>query len=204
MSISQNQDHIRRLLDELEAGGDPSQRALASRLGISLGQANQLLKSLMARSWVRGIPRGGHRLRYLITSEGAMAHARMSREHLRSALISYGTLRDRVRARLEACTPSPGGSGADRPSVALYGIGEAAQIAFACAAELGVPLVGFVDDTPRDSFLGLPVRASSHLTSMALAGRSFDWLLVASLADHEIIRGRLEALGFPLERVSWL
>ena len=86
----------------------------------------------------------------------------------------------------------------------LYGIGEVAQIAFACAAELGVQLIGFVDDVPRDSFLGLPVRAPSHVTSMALDGQAFDWLLVATLANHEIIRGRLEELGFPLERVSWL
>jgi DNA-binding MarR family transcriptional regulator len=203
--MSQNQDHIRRILEELDAGGELSQRALATRLGISLGGANQLLRSLITADWVRGVPGTGHRVRYVVTPAGVAARARMSREHLGRALASWGTLRDRVRKRLEACTTERGNAeGPFRPAVVLYGIGEVAQIAFACAAELGVQLIGFVDDVPRDSFLGLPVRAPSHVTSMALDGQAFDWLLVATLADHEIIRGRLEELGFPLERVSWL
>jgi hypothetical protein len=89
-------------------------------------------------------------------------------------------------------------------SVVLYGVGDVAQIAFACAADVGVQLIGFADETPRESFLGLPVRAPADLTGMALDGRSFDWLIVASLVTHDVIRDRLEAAGFPLDRVSWL
>jgi hypothetical protein len=39
---------------------------------------------------------------------------------------------------------------------------------------------------------------------MALDGRRFDWLVVASLVNQEAVRVRLETVGFPLERVTWL
>jgi DNA-binding MarR family transcriptional regulator len=204
--MPQNQDHIRRILDELDARSELSQRALASRLGIALGRANQLVRTLIQQNWIRGVPHGGHRMRYLLTPQGAEARVRMSRDHLRHALAWYGPVRDRVRERLEACMPAEPSERPDdqQPAVVLYGTGEVAQIAFACAAELGVRLVGFVDDGPREVFLGLPVRPSNQLTAVALDGEPFDWLLVASLSDHEGIRGRLEGLGFPLDRVTWI
>ena len=65
-------------------------------------------------------------------------------------------------------------------------------------------LVGFVDDSPIDSFLGLPVCPPDELKTLALDGRTFDWLVVTTLVDQDAVRGRLQAVGFPLERVNWL
>jgi DNA-binding MarR family transcriptional regulator len=196
-------DTTRRLLDELESDPALSQRALARRLGVSLGLINQLLRGLIRERWLRHVRGTDRRVQYVVTSDGLAARDQMWRAHLQSALALYGTVRDRVRRGLEACATDPSdGDGAS--SVVLYGVGDVAQIAFACAADLGVQLVGFVDDCPRESFLGLPVHAPSALTTMALAGQTFDWLVVATLVNHEAIRGRLEEVGFPLERVSWL
>jgi DNA-binding MarR family transcriptional regulator len=203
--MPESQDHIRRILEELDAGGELSQRVLASRLGIALGRVNQLLRILIEKEWVSGCRGPGHRVRYLVTPEGEDARARMSREQLGRALVSYGTVRDRVRDRLAACgMKAADGEASMPPAVVLYGTGEVAQIVFACAADLGVTLVGFVDDSPRESYLGLPVLVPSHLTSMSLNGRAFEWLFVASLTDQDAIRDRLLDLGFPLERVRWL
>jgi DNA-binding MarR family transcriptional regulator len=203
--LSQRQDAIRRLLEEVD--GDPtlSQRALAVRLGVSVGSVNQLLRRLVRERWLRRVPFEGRRIRYVVSAEGAAARDRMWREHLDSALALYGAVRDRVRSRLEACATHAGRrDGRFQPAVVLYGVGDVAQIAFACAADLGVPLVGFVDESPRDSFLGLPVRAPGEVKAMALDGQSFDWLFVATLVNQDAIRERLAAIGFPLERVSWL
>ena len=199
-----SQDQLRRILEELEAGGELSQRRLASRLGIALGLVNRLLRVLMQKQWVQGARGADRRIRYVVTPEGAAALARMAREHLRHALVSYGAVRDRVRDGLAACRPHDAGTPSRPPALALYGTGAVAQIAFACAAELGVPLIGFVDDTPRDSYLGLPVLPAGDLTSMTLNGRTFDWLLVATFTEQEAVRERLMDLGFPLERVRWL
>ena len=198
-------DAIRRLLEEVEMDPTLSQRALAFRLGVSIGSVNHLLRRLVRQRWLRRVPAAGRRVCHVISAEGTAARDRLWREHAESALALYGTVRDRVRRRLEACATDPRRCNrAFLPSVALYGVGDVAQIAFACAAELGVPLVGFVDDSPRESFLGLPVRAPGDLKSMALDGHAFDWLLVATLVNQDVIRARLEEVGFPLERVSWL
>ena len=90
------------------------------------------------------------------------------------------------------------------PAVVLYGTGDVAQIVFSCAAELGMPVVGFVDDPPQETYLGLPVLAPVHLTSMSLNGKTFDWLLVATLTEQDAASERLVDIGFPLERVRWL
>ena len=200
-----NQDHLRRILEELDAGGDLSQRRLAARLGIALGLVNRLLRILIQQRWVyqdRGRERG---VRYLVTADGAAARARMAREHLGHALVSYSAVRDRIREGLAACRSHPAGAATPSAALALYGTGEVAEIAFACAAELGVPLIGFIDDAPHESYLGLPVRrASGELVSMSLNGRAFDWLLVATLTEQDAARARLLDVGFPLERVRWL
>jgi DNA-binding MarR family transcriptional regulator len=200
--MPENQDHTRRILEELAEEGQLSQRVLAARLGIALGRVNQLLRMLVDKGWIRSARGPGRRTRYLVTPDGALARARISREHLGRALVSYGDVRACVRDRLTTC--GAGTEASTPPAVVLYGTGAAAQIAFACAAELGVPLVGFVDDTPRETYLGLPVLAPGHLTSMSLNGRAFDWLLVATFTDQDSVRARLLDIGFPLERVRWL
>jgi DNA-binding MarR family transcriptional regulator len=199
--VRDNSEYIRRLLEALESESALTQRALASRLGIALGSTNQLIRELIGRNWIRGVRNGGPQVRYVVTAEGQSARARMTRENLRRALDSFSVIQRRVREALAACQTK---QRAGTVSVALYGTGEVAHIAFACAADLGLTLVGFVEDEPRDSFLGLPVRSPSDVRSMALDGRPFDWLLVASLGEVDGIRGRLKALQFPLERVSWL
>src|SRR5678815_480516 len=202
-SIATNADHLRRILEEIGTDSRLSQRALASRLGVSLGRANQLFRQLVHQRWIRSVAVAGQsHAHYVLTPEGAAAHERLSREHLESALAIYGAVRDRVRRRLEACATQHRNGSRFLPAIVLYGVGDVAQIAFACAADLGVPLVGFAADSPRESFLGLPVRPPSDLRAMALDGLAFDCLLVASLVDHDAIRGRLEEIGFPLERVS--
>ena len=199
-----DQSHLWRILEELEAGGDPSQRRLASRLGIALGRVNRLLRVLIEKQWVRGGRGAEGRVQYVVTPDGARARLRLAREQLGRALTSYSAVRDRVRDGLAACHRSGGVEAAAPPAVALYGTGEVAHMVFACAAELGMPLIGFIDDTPRDSYMGLPVRPPGELRSMSLNGRRFDWLLVATLTEHDAVRMRLEDLGFPLERVRWL
>jgi DNA-binding MarR family transcriptional regulator len=195
------------MLEALEAGSELSQRALAQRLGIALGHANQLLRVLVDRQWVSATPGPRHRVRYVVTSAGAQAHAEMTRDHLHRAVAHYGTVRDRIRERLLSVRTDPAhrnGESSAPPTVVLYGAGDVAEIAFTCAVEAGVRLVGVVDDARSDSFLGLPVRSSTDLKSLVLDGQPFDWLFVASLSDHHGIRTRLHEIGFPLDRVTWL
>jgi DNA-binding MarR family transcriptional regulator len=199
-----NQDDLRRLLEELDAGDDLSQRQLSARLGIALGRVNRVLRTLIEQQWVREDRGASGRIRYVVSAEGAAARTRMTREHLGHALVSYSAVRDRVRDGLAACRGTNGAVAAKPPALALYGTGAVAHIAFACAAELGLPLIGFVDDTPCDSYLGLPVLPPGELRAMSFNGCPLDWLLVATLTEQDAVRDRLLELGLPLERVRWL
>lgn len=198
-----NPDHLAQLLEAVEGNAGPSQRALAAALGVSLGRLNHLMRGLITKQWVRAVPLGAHRVRYVLTPQGFDARERLSRDRLRRALESYGRIRNRICDRLQTCMKGRH-NGTLSSAVVLYGVGDVAEIAFACAADAGLELIGFADDTPRQSFLGLPVRAPAELTTMALDGRRFDWLVVASLVNQEAVRVRLETVGFPLERVTWL
>jgi DNA-binding MarR family transcriptional regulator len=203
--MRENPDHIRHILEALATESAQTQRALAGRLGIALGSTNHLLRQLIARECIRGVRGPGSSVRYIVTPQGQEALAGMTRESLSRALVSYRTVLTRVRRALAACQSRPRqGAAGGTASIVVYGTGEVAQIAFVCAADLGVDLIGFVDDEPRPSFLGLPVRAPSEVRSMVLGDRAFDWLLVASFGADAAITRRLAALQFPLERVSWL
>ncbi len=139
-----NSDRNRRILEALEQESALTQRALAGQLGVALGSANQLLRQLIARGWICGFRDAGPHVRYLVTADGREALARMTRENLHRALVSYSAVHERVRGALAACQSKPGdGDGGGGASVAMYGTGEVARIAFACAADLGVTLVGF-------------------------------------------------------------
>ncbi|HXT31760.1 MAG TPA: winged helix-turn-helix transcriptional regulator [Vicinamibacterales bacterium] len=197
-----NPDSIRLILEVIEANPSVSQRALATRLGVSLGTVNQLVRGLVGQRWLRPVPARGRRSQLTVTPEGRVARDRMWREHMESALIVYGSVRDRICRGLRACSAAAPAGGF--PAVVLYGVGDIARMAFACAADSGVRLVGFVDDSPIDSFLGLPVCPPDELKTLALDGRTFDWLVVTTLVDQDAVRGRLQAVGFPLERVNWL
>jgi hypothetical protein len=70
---------------------------------------------------------------------------------------------------------------------------------------LGVPLLGFVDDSPRDSFLGLPVAREpgdvkangARRTGRSTGSSSRRWL------NQDAIReAASKQIGFPLERVT--
>jgi len=199
--VRDNPDHLLGVFEALDGETGVSQRALARRLGIALGTANQLLRRMRARRWIDGVRGAGPRIRYVVTADGHAARTRMTHDHLRRALASYGAVHARVRAALSSCIAE---SRPSRPSIVIYGTGAIAQIAFACAADLGVRLAGFVDDEARGSFLGLPVRSPSDVRALTFDGRPFDWLLVASFGEDAGIRRRLESWPIRLECVRWL
>jgi DNA-binding MarR family transcriptional regulator len=202
--VSHHEEQIRRLLDDIAGGGALSQRALAQKLGIALGLTNQLLRMLADRGFVTTVRALGRRVRYVLTQAGTEEHARMSRNHLIQALTSYAEARDRIRRRLTEIAGRQ--TDRDRPRVVFYGLGQAAEIGMACAAEAGLRLVGVVDDAPGEDgvILGVPVRSPVDLTPTSLGGEPFDWILVTELSRTEDIRRQLQALGLGNDRVCWL
>src|SRR5690242_11140222 len=113
-----------RVLEAIAEDGRTTQRRLASRLGIGLGLANLYLKRLVRKGYIKCVNVQSNRLLYLITPTGLTEKTRLTYEFMEYSLQLYRGARQRLRQVLE-----PLGQRTD-VQVAIYGTGEAAELAY--------------------------------------------------------------------------
>jgi len=94
------------VLDTLDRQPISNQRQLARHAGISLGQVNYILKSLLEKGFVkvgnfRKSPNKSVYI-YLLTPKGIHAKSRLAARFITSRLIEYESLRDRLADKLQA------------------------------------------------------------------------------------------------------
>lgn len=201
--------HTHRILSEIEAGKEVTQRYLARELGIALGLANLLIRHLVSRGWVRIIRIKPNRVRYLLTPSGIAEKARMSRAALQNSIRFYTEARDRIRDRFAILSAgwqhgSRGSDGAAEKRIAFYGSGELAEIGFICLQGTDLSLVGVVDNQGRKRFFGVPVYDTGSLQSVSFDSRPFDRLVIMSFDEIDEIKAHLAALAIPSECVFWI
>ncbi len=83
--------------------------------------------------------------------------------------------------------------------VAIYGTGEAAELAYLCLKELGVEPVAVFDGDSAERFLGMPV-----VDVRRHADVSYDLIVVATMAAPAPFVAKLAARGIPLDRLVLL
>ena len=83
-----------------------------------------------------------------------------------------------------------------RSRVALYGSGEAAELAYLCLRELGLEPVAVFDRETRGEFLGMPVQAIDRHRAVA-----YDLMIVATMADPAPLLEVLRRHGVADERI---
>ena len=192
--------HLWRLLEEIGDGQGVSQRRLAHRAGIALGLTNVLLRQLVARGFVRVVPPPGTGgVRYLITNDGAVERARMSRGVLEHAIESYREARERVSAQLLALSQSWPVDVPDK-SIAFYGGGALAEVAYLSLQTTDLRLIALYDDDRMGDFFGVPVKPIRDLASLDRPCR----VVVTSFERDERLRSTLAESGVPLHEVIWL
>ncbi|MDF9392798.1 MULTISPECIES: MarR family EPS-associated transcriptional regulator [Methylococcus] len=91
-----------RILKSLEDAPGISQRALAERLGISLGKTNYLLKALLEKGFIKAdnFRRSNNKLGYLylLTPQGIEQKLRLTRAYLARKEAEYEALRAEIAA----------------------------------------------------------------------------------------------------------
>jgi DNA-binding MarR family transcriptional regulator len=178
------------ILATLAEGRPVTQRALAQRLGIALGLTNLYLKRLTRKGCIKVTTIPPHRLLYLVTPRGLAEKTRLTYEYLRYSRELYRqgrqALREALRLRL--------GNGTSR--IALYGTGEAAELAYLTVKELGIEPAAILDGEGGGRFLGHAVRAVGDL-----ADGDYDYLIVATLDPPARILAELERRGIPKTRL---
>jgi DNA-binding MarR family transcriptional regulator len=176
--------------------GEPlTQRALAERLGVALGLANLYLKRLVTKGYIKVTdfgrkPAARKRLRYLLTPKGLAEKTRLTYEYMNRSVALYRLARVTLRRAL-AHLPEHG-----LKRIALYGTGEAAELAYLTLKEFGLEPLGIFTPAPEGRFLGWPVRDVRELGTEA-----FDAVIVATFDKPKLHVPALLALGIPADKI---
>lgn len=186
------------ILTAIDEGEPLTQRALAKRLGVALGLANLYLKRLAKKGSIKIVefprkPAARKRLRYLLTPTGMAEKTRLTYEHMAYSLNLYRRARQTLRQSLSQLPER----GAKR--IALYGTGEAAEVAYLTLRELGLEAAGVFAPESGGHFLGFPVRALA-----GLAGEELDAVIVATFERPEPALAELLGLGLAREQIVTL
>ena len=90
-----------QLLNQLEQDPEASQRAIAKRLGISLGKTNYCLRAVIDKGWVkaRSFKNSNKKSAYLyqLTPSGIAAKARITRRFLARKVEEYERLQEEIQ-----------------------------------------------------------------------------------------------------------
>jgi DNA-binding MarR family transcriptional regulator len=186
--------HLQRdleILTAIDEGRPLTQRVLAQRLGVALGLTNLYLKRLARKGYIKIVefprkPAAQKRLRYLLTPKGMAEKTRLTYEHMAYSLNLYRRARQTLRESL-SLLPEYG-----MKRIALYGTGEAAELAYLTLKEFGLEPVGIYAREAGGHFLGLPVQAVQDLT-----GEEVDGLILATFERPEPHVAELAALDLP-------
>jgi DNA-binding Lrp family transcriptional regulator len=178
-----------KLLEAVEQDSRVTQRNLSRQLGIALGLTNIYLKRLVRKGYIKCVNVQPNRISYLITPRGIVEKARLTYEYMDYSLHLYGEVRQHLRELLQEC------SAADR-RIAIYGRGEAAELAYLSLKEFGLDPVAVFDAEGGNEFLGIRVRPVSEHSQVA-----FDLLIVATLDRSAVSMNALVRDGIPPEKL---
>src|SRR3979409_79730 len=127
-----------KLLEAVEADSRVTQRGLSTQLGIALGLTNIYLKRLVRKGYVKCVNVQSNRITYLLTPTGIAEKLRLTYEFMDYSLHLYGEVRQHLRTVLQDCA-------AANRRVAIYGRGEAAELAYLSLKEYGLEPVAIFD-----------------------------------------------------------
>ena len=180
-----------QLLDAVEQNAHVTQRSLSSHLGIALGLTNIYIRRLVRKGYIKCVNVQSNRIAYLITPRGVAEKARLTYEFIQYSLHLYKDVRRHLRGVLMECAT-------DGQKLAIYGSGEAAELAYLSLKELGLEPVAIFDDA-NGVFLGMTMHDIRDHRSVA-----FDLLIVGSLEVNIDVAARLIGLGIAKERLIML
>src|SRR3954466_8236644 len=120
-----------KLLEAVEQDSLVTQRSLSTQLGIALGLTNIYLKRLVHKGYIKCVNVQSNRISYLITPRGIAEKVRLTYEFMDYSLHLYGEVRQHLREAMQDCA-------AEGKRVAIYGSGEAAELAYLSLKESGM------------------------------------------------------------------
>jgi len=181
------------VLDAIAENRHITQRSLAAKLGIALGLTNIYLKRLIRKGYIKCINVQSNRLLYLITPQGITEKTRLTYEFMDYSLQLYRQVRQHLSAVLRPCREE----GVQR--IAVYGSGEAAELAYLSLKEQGLEPVAVFSAGGGGTFLGMPILSVEEFAQV-----DFDRLIVATLDKPDALVCELARAGIPIAKLLTL
>jgi DNA-binding Lrp family transcriptional regulator len=178
-----------KLLEAVEQDSRVTQRGLATKLGIALGLTNIYLRRLVRKGYIKCVNVQSNRITYLITPRGIAEKARLTYEFMDYSLHLYREVRQHLREALQECA-------AAGQHVAIFGRGEAAELAYLSLKEYGLEPVAIFDLNRDGTFLGMPVRPIAEHAKV-----DYDLMIVATLDRCGPQIAALITDGVPMEKL---
>jgi hypothetical protein len=180
------------VLDAVSRDQHITQRSLSAKLGIALGLTNIYLKRLIHKGYIKCVNVQSNRLLYLITPQGIAEKTRLTYEFMDYSLHLYRGVRERLSEVLKPCHDG-------NQRIAVYGTGEAAELAYLSLKEQGMEPVAIFAAQAGGTFLGMPVHGLDQHTLV-----SFDRMIVATLEKPDPVVKQLVRAGVPAEKLLTL
>lgn len=140
------------LLDNVAGQGAPNQRALARKIGISVGLVNALVNRAVRKGLIKIKEAPAHRYAYYLTPKGLAEKSKLVAEYLDFSLTFFRTARQEYGDIFVRCATE------GKKRVVLCGAGELAEIATLAVNGADVTLVAVLDsETNQARVAGLPV-----------------------------------------------
>ena len=182
--------HELGLLEAVEQDSHATQRRLAAKLGIAVGLTNIYLKRLVRKGYVKCVSLKANRVIYLLTPSGLAEKTRLTYEYMEYSLRLYREARVRVRSVLAPLVQR------GDTLIAIYGAGEAAELAYLCLRELGLEPIAVFSDEGGGTFFGVPVQSIAKCGAVR-----FDAMIVATLDNPAPVLTSLDRLGVTRDKL---
>lgn len=183
-----------RLLEEVDGQPDVSQRQLARNLGVALGVANLLVRTMTRKGYVKMTHLSWRRWVYVITPRGMARKVQLTLGYIDRFISHYKRVRSMLRDDLSGLPLNK------ESRVAIVGTDELAELAYLALRDLGVDDIDvFARTLERPTFLGIPVRELSSLDAASYASivmvvfdpdateTARDQLIRAGLPDSQLV-----------------
>ena len=131
------------LMEALVGGRNVSQRTLARELAIGLGGVHRLIRELQDAGHLEVVDDTVRPFAYRLTPSGEAYHRRLSHKHQTAVVQKFRRLQARIGHRLQELRDL----GVRR--LVLYGAGRIMEVTLPLALDMGLEVVGLVDDDAR-------------------------------------------------------
>ena len=183
-----------RFLEEVEENPLVSQRRLASKLGVALGVANLLVRSLAKKGYIRATRVGWKRWVYAVTPAGFARKAHLTIAYVERFSQHYRRVRTLIQHDLWSHTLNA------ESRIAIYGTTELAELTYLALRDMGIVEIDVYDQNGRhQQFLGMRVRELDSFDPGDYAK-----VMVAFYTDVDARRQELQDRGIPPSQIVTL